>query len=325
MAKRVDIGGQAVVEGVMMRSPEIVGIAVRKSDGKIEMKKEPYNSPVKKHKWMGWPFIRGAVNLVTMMTSGLHVIETATQMLGVEEEQPSKFEKWLSEKLGKSVDKVVMGVALVLAVALALFLFMVIPSFAATLFNRFIPSLLAVNLLTGLVRILILVAYIGLTGLIPDMRRTYQYHGAEHKTVYCNEAGLELTPENARKFSCHHPRCGTSFLLLVMIIAVLVGASVDELLHLIFGIERLSFIARLGRSLLILPLISGISYEALKALAHSDNVLVRILRWPGMMLQNLTTREPDDSMLEVAIVAMKIAKGELNPEEKTDGEETVEA
>ena len=144
---------------------------------------------------------------------------------------------------------------------------------------------------------------------MPEIRRVFMYHGAEHKTVYCNEAGLELTPENARQFSCLHPRCGTAFLFLVMIISILVGSIADQVIYLLFGIEKMGFLLRFGRSLLILPLITGISYEVLKGLAHAgDNIVVRILRWPGMMLQNLTTREPDDAMLEVAIASMKAAK-----------------
>ncbi len=313
MPKCADIGGQAVIEGVMMRSPDWTGIAVRKNDGTIVTVREKTNSPAKKHPFLGWPFIRGIVNMVTMLYNGMHTIDVATKLLGVEEEEPSRFEKWISQKFGKSIDKVVMGTAIVLAVGLALLLFMVIPNAVATALNAKIHSLFLVNLFSGLVRITILVLYIGLTGLIPDMRRTYQYHGAEHKTVYCNEAGLDLTPENARKFSKHHPRCGTSFLLLVMIIAVLLGAISDQLIGAVFGIERMSFAARLLRSLCLLPIVAGFSYEALKALAHSEKWFVRVLRWPGMQLQRLTTREPDDSMLEVAIEAMKIAKGETEP------------
>ncbi len=313
MSKCADIGGQAVIEGVMMRSPDWMGIAVRKSDGTIVTSREETSSPAKKHPFLGWPFIRGIVNMVLMLYNGMHTIDIATKMLGIEDEEPSRFEKWISKKLGKSVDKVVMGTAIVFAVGLALLLFMVIPNAVATALNTKIHSLFLVNLLSGIVRITILVLYIGLTGLIPDMRRTYQYHGAEHKTVYCNEAGLELTPANARKFSKHHPRCGTSFLLLVMIIAVLLGAVSDQLIGAIFSIEKMSFAARLLRSLCLLPIVAGFSYEALKALAHSEKWYVKALRWPGMQLQRLTTREPDDSMLEVAIEAMKIAKGEAEP------------
>ncbi len=305
--KRPDIGGQAVMEGVMMKSPDAIAIAVRKPNGEIVLKRDPYESPAKKHKWMGYPVIRGVVNMVGMLVMGMNTLEASTKMLGVMDEEPSKLEKWLSKKLGKSIDKIVMGVAMVMALALSLLLFMVIPSFIGSLINKAVSSLFVVNLVSGIVRIGILIAYIWLTGLIPDMRRTFQYHGAEHKTVYCYENNLPLTPENAARFSTLHPRCGTSFLLLVMIIAILLGAVSDQILQLLFGIERLTFIARLGRSLLLLPLIAGISYEALKGLAHNDSPLVRAVRWPGLMLQKLTTREPDLSQLEVAIAAFNAA------------------
>jgi len=184
-----------------------------------------------------------------------------------------------------------------------------LPTGAATLAGKFIDNRIAINLISGVVRIAILVGYMWAVGFVPDIKRVFMYHGAEHKTVYCNEAGLELTPENARKFSCLHPRCGTAFMFLVMFISILVGSVADQLIYLIFGIEKLGFFLRFGRSLLILPVITGLSYEALKGLAHAgENVFVRALRWPGMMLQHLTTREPDDKMLEVAIAAMKAAK-----------------
>ncbi|MDR0897673.1 MAG: DUF1385 domain-containing protein [Oscillospiraceae bacterium] len=307
--EKPDIGGQAVLEGVMMKAPDAIAIAVRKPNGRIAVRRDRYTPLSEKHPWMGWPVVRGIINMATMLAMGMNTLDKSAQMLGTMDEEPSRFEKWLSEKLGKSIDKVIMAVAIVMAVGLALLLFMVIPSFIGTLINRAVDSLLLVNLISGVVRIGILIGYIGLTGLIPDMRRTFQYHGAEHKTIYCHEAGQPLTPENAQKYSTLHPRCGTSFLLLVMIIAVLLGAVSDQLLHLIFGVERLSFLGRLARSVVLLPLIAGISYEALKSLAHSNNLLVRALRWPGLMLQKLTTREPSLEQLEVAIAAFKAAAG----------------
>ena len=323
--KRVDIGGQAVLEGVMMKAPDSIAIAVRKPDGSICVRCDPYVSPAKKHKWMGWPIVRGAVNMVNMLVMGMNTLDASSRMLGVEEEEPTKFEKWLSKTFGKSIDKIVMGVAIVMAVFLSVGLFMVIPSIIATLINKAVKSLLVVNLCAGVVRIAILITYIWACGKIPDMRRSFEYHGAEHKTVYCHEAGLELTPQNAKQFSTLHPRCGTSFLLITMIIALLAGAVVDQLLHVIFGVERLTFLARLARSIIILPLIAGISYETLKGLAHSNNKLVRALRWPGLMLQHLTTREPDEKQLEVAIASMKAAlDGKPMPDTILGREESAE-
>ena len=309
--KYQDIGGQAVMEGVMMQSPasESMAIAVRKPDGKIVVTCERREPLSKKHKWMSWPIVRGCVNMVAMLKMGMQTLDKSTQMLGVLDEEPTKFEKWLAEKLGKSIDKIVMATAMILAVVLSLFLFVFLPSTAATLVSRVVDNRIVINLIAGVVRIAILVGYIWAVALMPDNKRTFMYHGAEHKTVYCNEAGLELTPENAKKFSCLHPRCGTAFLFLVMIISILIGSVADQLIYLIFGIEKLGFLARFGRSLLILPLVTGVSYEVLKGLAHAgDSLPVRILRWPGLMLQHLTTREPDEQMLEVAIAAMKAAK-----------------
>lgn len=322
--KKPDIGGQAVLEGVMMKAPNAIAIAVRKPDGEIVVRRDPYVSPAEKHKWMGYPLIRGVVNLVGMLKMGMSTLDASTKMLGIADEEPSKFEKWLSEKTGKGIDKIVMAVAIVLAVALSLLLFMVIPSFAASLLNRRVSSLLLVNLLSGVVRIIILIGYIWLAGKVPDMRRTFEYHGAEHQTVFCHEHGLPLTPENASGFSTLHPRCGTSFLLLVMIIAILLGAIIDQLLHLIFGIGQLTFAWRLLRSVLILPLIAGISFEALRGLAHSDSVIVRALRFPGLMLQKLTTNKPDHSQLEVAIAAFNAALYGTMPERKPAGEPLAE-
>ncbi len=306
-----NIGGQAVMEGVMMQSPadESLAIAVRRPNGKIVVTCRR-NAPIsKRHPWMGWPFIRGCVNMVLMLKMGLETLSKSSQMLGVEEDEPSRFEKWLANKFGMNIDKVVMGVAMVMAIALSLFLFVALPSVAATLVGYITDSRLLINLVAGVVRIGILIAYMALIALIPDIKRVFMYHGAEHKTVYCNEAGLPLTPENARQFSRMHPRCGTSFLFLVMFISILIGSVADQIIYLLFGIEKLSFIVRFLRSLLLLPIVTGVSYEVLKALAHAgDSLIVRILRWPGLQLQHLTTREPDDSMLEVAIASMKAAK-----------------
>jgi len=306
-----DIGGQAVMEGVMMQSPanESIAIAVRRPSGRIVVTCEHKEPLSRKHPWMGWPIIRGCVNMVNMLAMGMKTLDRSTQMLGVLDEEPTKFEKWLAEKLGASIDKVVMAVAMVLAVALSLGLFVALPSGAATLAGKVVDNRIVINLIAGVVRIAILIGYMVAVGFVPDIKRVFMYHGAEHKTVYCNEAGLPLTPENARQFSRLHPRCGTAFLFLVMIISILIGSVADQVIYLLFGIEKLGFLLRFGRSLLILPVVTGVSYEVLKGLAHAgDSLIVRALRWPGLMLQHLTTREPDDSMLEVAIASMKAAK-----------------
>ena len=310
-----DIGGQAVMEGVMMQSPsdESIAIAVRRPNGKIMVTCSHREPLSKKHKWMGLPLIRGCVNMVVMLKMGMETLDKSTQMLGVMDEEPSKFEKWLADNLGASIDKVVMAVAMALAVIMSMFLFVALPSGMATLIGKATDSRLLINLSAGLTRIAILIGYMFAISFVPDIKRVFMYHGAEHKTVYCNEAGLPLTPENARKFSRLHPRCGTAFLFLVMFISILIGAIADQLLFALFGIEKLTFVGRILRSVLTIPVVTGVSYEVLKGLAHAgDSLIVRILRWPGMMLQYLTTREPDDSMLEVAIASMKAAKAGPN-------------
>ena len=286
--KPVDIGGQAVLEGVMMKGPEAIAIAVRRENGDIVVTRETYEPLSKKHPWMGKPFIRGAVSFVTMLGQGMKVLDKSSQMLGVAEEEPSKFEKWLAEKLGKGVDKVVMGVAMVLAVILSLGLFV------------------------------LLITYIWAVGKVPDMRRTFQYHGSEHKTVYCHEAGLPLTPENAQKFSTLHPRCGTSFILITFILSILLYTTIDYIILGLTGFNLSSnyFIKVLSR-LLLLPLVTGVSYEALKGLAHSETKVCRMLRWPGLQLQRLTTRQPTNEMCEVAIASMNAALNGLPEGQKT--------
>lgn len=296
---RVDIGGQAVMEGVMMKSPDAIAVSVRRPDGTIVMKRTKYVAPSKKHKWMGWPLVRGIVSMCSMLAMGMRTLQDSTDMLGILDEEPTKFEIWLSKKLGKGIDKIVMAVAVVLAIVLSLGLFALVPSLFGQWFRSFIPSNIAVNLLEGIVRIAILIGYMVFCGMVPDVRRTFQYHGAEHKTVYCHENDLRLTPENARPFTTLHPRCGTSFLFIVFFLSMLI--------HVFAAYNGPMFIWRFLSRLALLPIIAGISYEVLKGLAHADGKLVRALRWPGMQLQRITTKKPDDKMLEVAICSMNVA------------------
>ncbi len=300
--KRVDIGGQAVMEGVMMKAPDAIAVSVRRPDRSIVTKRSVYHPLSEKHKWMGYPFLRGIVNMVTMLSMGMSTLQQSTEMLGIMDEEPTKFEKWLSKKLGKGIDKIVMGVAIVLAVILSIGLFFVIPELFAKLLKTWMPDPSMnwlINLLSGILRILILIAYILFCAKVPDVRRTFEYHGAEHKTVYCHEHDLSLTPENARQFTTLHPRCGTSFLLIVFVLSIV--------LFTLVGYQGSNFFWRLLSRLALLPIVAGISYEVLKGLAHSDSKIARILRWPGMQMQRLTTKEPTDEMLEVAIVSMNVA------------------
>ncbi len=319
---RADIGGQAVLEGVMMKAPDAIAVAVRRENGDVVVKREQYEAPGKKHHWMGLPFIRGSVNMVQMMALGMRVLTDSTNMLGLEEEKPTKFELWLSKVFGKSVEKIVMGVAMVLGVALSIGLFVLLPNVIITLFpaNATGGMLLLKNLCSGILRILILVGYIHFAGKIPDMHRTFQYHGAEHKTVYCNENGKPLTPQNAQGFSRLHPRCGTSFLFITFFLSIIFYSVIDVLVLLLTGYDLgAHYLVRVLSRLILLPCIAGISYEALKGLAHHDGALVRALRWPGLQMQRLTTQPPTDEMLQVAIISMKTALNGL-----PDGEETPE-
>ena len=296
---RVDIGGQAVMEGVMMKAPDAIAISVRRPDGSIVVKRKEYTPLAKKHPWMGWPIIRGVVNMGMMLASGMSTLQESTEMLGIMDEEPTKFEKWLAEKLGKGIDKIVMGVAVILAVFLSVGLFIMIPAAVESGLMALGVTGTPATIIGGIVKILILIGYMIFCGFVPDVRRTFQYHGAEHKTVYCNENGLPLTPENAAQFTTLHPRCGTAFLLIVFIISML--------LFLVVGRSISVYIWRFLLHLVLLPVVAGISYEVLKGLAHADGKLARILRWPGMQMQRLTTKQPTSEMLEVAIVSMNVA------------------
>ena len=295
-----DMGGQAVMEGVMMRSGNATAVTVRRPDGTLVTKRTPFVAPKDKHPWMGKPFIRGIINMGTMLYFGMNTLEASTQMLGILDEEPSKFEKWLAKKLGKGVDKIVIGVAIVLAVVLSIGLFMALPAGVESLLKSAGMGPLGYTLLGGLVKILILVGYMIVVAFVPDVRRTFQYHGAEHKAVHCYESPLELNPENAQTFSRLHPRCGTAFLLIVFSISILLFL----VLNILVPIDN--YFLRVLFHLAMLPIVAGVSYEVLMGLAHSSSSIARILRWPGLQMQRLTTREPDASMLECAIVSVNV-------------------
>ena len=321
---RADIGGQAVLDGVMMKSPDAIAVAVRRPNGDIVVKREDYEAPSKKHPWMGKPFIRGSVNMVQMLGIGMRVLEDSMKMSGNEEaqEEPSKFEKWLAAKLGKNVDKVVMAVAIVMAMAMSIGLFVLLPNLIILLFppNPTGGTLLLKNLVSGIVRIALLIAYIGFVGRIPEMKKTFQYHGSEHKTVYCHEHDLPLTPKNAQQFTTLHPRCGTSFLLLTFFLSIIFYSIIDVLVLQLTGFDLgAHYLLRVLSRILLLPCVAGISYEVLKSVAHAENPFTKAVRWPGLQMQRLTTRPPSDEQLEVAIASMNAAlhglpEGETTPE-----------
>ncbi len=294
--KKLVVGGQAVLEGVMMKAPDGCAVACRRADGSIETRM--VDSPKPYTDWRKWIFIRGIFNMVQSMTLGMKTLNISADIAGAEEEEPSKFEKWLSEKTGKNINDVVMVVAVILALGLSVGLFMVLPSAIALPLKPYLEGSILYNLVEGLIRIAIFICYILLASRLKDIKRTFQYHGAEHKVVKCYEADLELTPENARQFNTQHPRCGTSFIFLVMIVSILVYSVV--------GIGSNIFTRVLTR-IVMLPIVAGVSYEVLFITAKFENPLTRALRFPGMMFQKITALEPDDSMLEVSIAAFKAA------------------
>ena len=298
--KKFDVGGQAVMEGVMMRSPNATAVTVRRPDGSMVTKLTPFIPLKEKHPWMGKPFIRGVVNMCTMLYYGMNTLSDSTKMLGILDEEPTKFEKWLAKKLGKGVDKIVMALAIILAVALSLGLFMALPAGLESVLKSAGVGPVGYTLLSGLLKVALLLGYMFLVGFVPDIRRTFQYHGAEHKSVHCQESGLPLTPANAQTFSRLHPRCGTAFLLIVFVISILLFV----VLNIVLPINN--FFLRFLFHLAMLPVVAGVSYEVLMGLAHSSSRSACILRAPGMQMQRLTTREPDESMLECAIVSVNV-------------------
>ena len=300
--KHFDVGGQAVMEGVMMRSPTATAVTVRRPNGTMVTKLTPFVPLKDKHPWMGKPFIRGIINMGTMLYYGMNTLEDSTKMLGMLDEEPTKFEKWLAKKLGKGVDKIVMGMAILLAVILSVGLFMALPALVENLLKNAGMSSIGYTLISGLLKVALLIGYMIFCGFVPDVRRTFQYHGAEHKSVHCHESGLSLTPENAQTFSRLHPRCGTAFLLIVFCISILLFLLMNVTVLKPVSNYFLRFLAHIA----MLPVVAGISYEVLMGLAHSKSKAACILRWPGMQMQRLTTREPDEKMLECAIVSVNV-------------------
>ena len=293
--KYCDIGGQAVLEGVMMKSKAGVALAVRTPDGKISLEKKKKSPSEKARRISRIPIVRGAVNLVLTMIEGVKILMHSAELAGEEEDyQPSKFEKWLSDKLHVKIMDVVAFVAVLLALVLFIGLFILLPTLVAGLLPKGMNTYLR-SLLEGTLRIIIFICYLMAVSCMKDIKRTFMYHGAEHKTIACYEHEMELTPQNAAQCSRLHPRCGTSFMLIVMIIAILIYG--------LFPIEI--WWQRMLVRIIMLPVVAGVSYEVLKLLAKSENVFVRALRAPGLALQRLTTKEPTEDMLEVAIASFK--------------------
>ena len=321
------VGGEAVIEGIMMKAGDRLSTACRNEEGKIVVVDRRHTSLRKKNKFFNIPILRGVVNFVESMIMSFGVLELSAEIMGEVEAEETKFEKWLKKTFGKSVFDIIMFVAGALGLALAVLLFTYLPNQVALWTERLFHVDLGIwkAALCGVLRILIFILYIVLVSLMKDIRRTFEYHGAEHKTIACYEAGEELTPENARKHSRFHPRCGTSFLFVMLLLSVVVSLAVrfvcehligwDLSAILLGGKERdLTALVYTGLGLLTLPLVMGLGFEFLMFAGKHPGGFVRFLSAPGLWMQRPTTREPDDSQLEVAITALKCAMPEEFPD-----------
>ena len=301
---KTSIGGQAVIEGVMMRGPKLTALSVRMPDQSIST--ETWDTPNSNKWYKKTPFIRGVFNFVESLTDGYKSLMKAAEKAGLddEEEEPSKFEQKLRQLLGDKFMPFLQGCILLFSLAMALFFFAFLPTTLVGFFKDYINHPLALSALEGLTKIAILILYLALISNMSDIKRVFMYHGAEHKTIFCYENGEELTVENVRKYTRFHPRCGTSFLVIVLLLSILVSSMVSW--------DNLWM--RVGLKVLCLPIIMSLSYECIKFAGRHDNLFTRILSAPGLWTQRLTTREPDDSMIEVAIASMKKVIPE-NPDE----------
>ncbi len=290
------VGGQALIEGVMMQSKEKRAIAVRKADGEIVIKKNKIKSWINDKNIDKIPFVRGSFILIENMIEGINSLNYSSEFfMDEEDEEEDKFDILIKKIFKHKANDVVLGIAMVFAILISIGMFVLTPTFIGGLFSKIISNKVILNLIEGIIRILILFTYIVIISKNKDIKRTFQYHGAEHKAVYCYENNLELTIENARKFTTLHPRCGTNFLFIVM--------STSIILFSFFGWPNP--LARVIMRIVCIPVVAGISYEIIRFLGKYNNKLTKIVAYPGMMLQKFTTKEPDDSQLEVALAALK--------------------
>lgn len=299
------IGGSAVMEGVMMKGPKEIATAVRKPDGEIIIDKKPVGSMVTKYHVNKIPIVRGVFAFFDSMVSSMRALMFSAEFVDLEDdtEEMGKFEAWLTNKLGDKMKDFIIYLSVIIAVFFSVGLFILLPSVIADAVNMIVNASAFRAAIEGVVRILIFLGYIILVSQMEDIKRVFQYHGAEHKTIFCYENGLELTPENAASMSRLHPRCGTSFLVFVMVISIVIFSFIPnykEQFGAIYGM-----LIGLGVRILLLPVVSGLSYELIRWAGRSQNKFVALLSKPGMWMQKITTREPDLAQLEVAIAAMK--------------------
>ncbi len=307
-------GGQALIEGILMRGPKKQAVVVRKPDGELEIQEKELKFIKDKYPVLGWPLIRGVVNFTDSMYNGVTALMFSAEFFpedGEEEEEPSKFESWLNDRLGsEKFTALITTLAVVLGMAMSIGLFFLLPTLLGTAVTVLTDSMLVRNLAESVLKVLIFVAYLALCSQMGEMKRVFSYHGAEHKTIFCYEAGLPLTVDNVRVQSRHHPRCGTSFLFMVIAVSIIVSTVVFAIrpVHNPF----LRFLAHLA----MLPAIVGVSYEFNRWAGRHDGPITRILTAPGLWLQNFTTFEPDDSMIEVGIKALELVLPEVEGEDE---------
>ena len=312
---RTTIGGQALIEGIMMKGPEKTAMAVRKKDGEIAIEEKEN----KQRKWYNKaPFIRGTINFVSQLADSYYYLSRSAELSGTaddEEEEMSKFEKWLDDKFGDKLMGAIMTIAMVLGIGLAIVLFVFVPTWLYMLIEWAVgeANKAAIapfqSLFEGILKIIIFITYMWVVSKMSSIRRTYEYHGAEHKTIFCYEKGLDLTVANVKPQTRFHPRCGTSFIFLVLLISILIYSVVpitNQMFIDTFGVsDMIAMILRVSSKILLLPVIVSISYEVIRLAGRYDNILTKIISAPGLWLQRLTTKEPDESEIEAAIAAMK--------------------
>jgi hypothetical protein len=289
------IGGQAVLEGVMMKNRDKYAVAVRKPNGEIDVEVEEYKGVCGDKKFAKLPFIRGVFAFIDSLILGMKVTTYSASFYEEEDEKPSKTEGKLEKLLGNKADDIMMTFTVILSVIIAVALFMLLPLFLSDLLGKYIRNASVIAIIEGLIRILIFIAYIAGISLMKDIKRLYMYHGAEHKCINCIEKGRPLTVKDVKRSSRQHKRCGTSFLLFVVLVSVIV----------FFFIRVDNMVLKLVLRIALVPVIAGISYEIIRLAGRSDNIVVRIISAPGLWMQKLTTKEPDEDMIKVAITSVE--------------------
>ena len=307
------VGGQAVLEGIMMKAGDRTVTTCRKPDGSIYVNDAKFSSVRQKNKFLNLPIIRGVVNFIEMMILSVNTMTASAEALGIEEEEESKFEKWLKKHFGARLVDFIMLIGVILGLGLSLVLFLLLPNFISALIDTYIfGGKIGVwkAVIEGVIKVLIFLGYLWLVSLMPDIKRTFMYHGAEHKSIACFEAGDELSPECAKKYTRFHPRCGTSFMFLTILIGIIAGLCINFIIP---GLPTLVYtVIRIA----ILPILMGLGYEVIRLAGKYDNIATRIMSAPGLWAQRLTTKEPTEDMLEVAIISLKCALRDDFPEFK---------